>query len=225
MRLFWTQFWPNFDHPFSIKNLLRSSEEVNLKDVHGSFGNKDLESSPSAAREYGNVSPLNLSLSTVPYFPSSNSIGSLSPTSSNTGTEYSSESPLPHLLPSPLEGALPSLVYPKASLSPLFHPASPYPSIHHENEVDSRIYKYNAIMHSMMLSTRAHPYHISPQQSGNIGSYGLPNQSLTNSHQTQVNFGVHSGSPIQAPFLRLWRLFAFFSRFHGKFCHIFWELK
>jgi homeobox protein MSX len=192
----------DFDHPFSIKNLLSSSKEINDKDVP--YSNQDIRNYDYQTSECGNVGPLNLSVSTMPYFQSSNSIGSLSPTSSTTGTEFSSESPLPHSFPSPLENAMPSLVYPKASLSPPFHPMPSYTSIHHDNDMDSRINNYNAIMHSMMMSTRAHPYpyQLTKQQSGTIGAYRSPNQSLPNSHQSQVNFTLHSGSPHSTPFLR-----------------------
>ena len=189
----------DFDHPFSIKNLLSSSKEINDKEVDVSYSKQDYDTQTT---EYGTVDPLNLSVSTMPYFPSSNSIGSLSPTSSTTGTEFSSESPIPHSFPSPLENTMPSLVYPKASLSPPFHPMPSYTSIHHDNDMDSRINNYNAIMHSMMMSTRAHPYQLTSQQSGNIGAYGSLNQSLPNSRQNQVNFALHSGSHHSTPFLR-----------------------
>ena len=181
----------DFNHPFSIKNLLGSSSE--LKVEKDNFENEDVQKNSTCFREKERNGPLNLSVSTTPYIPTAYSTGSLSPTSSITGTEFSSGSPLPQPSPSPIENSVAGLMHPRSSLTPPHFPTmhqSLYPSLsHQENE-------YNSIMHSMMMSSaRAHPY----------GYQGLPfhPSQISPNRSFPVNFPLSPESALPAtPFLR-----------------------
>ena len=181
----------DFNHPFSIKNLLSSSSES--KD---SFGNPNSSKYSSFIEENERTGPLNLSVPTVPYIPSAYSTGSLSPTSSITGTEFSLESPHPQPSPSPIGNCINTLMHPKSSLTPPNFSQisqSMLPSIQHHEE------EYNSIMHSMHMSS-AHlyrfqglPFH-TPE---NALLHHLPNRSFP------VNFPLSPESTLPAtPFLR-----------------------
>ena len=143
-----------FSHPFSIKNLLASSYDSKV--LKESVGNQDLLKYPSRIEDQEKVGPINLSVSTAPYIPPAYSTGSLSPTSSITGTEFSSESPLPQPFPSPIGNCVSALMHPKSSTTPphfstLHQPM--YPVTHHNED------EYNSYLQSMLMSSvRAHPY-------------------------------------------------------------------
>ena len=181
----------DFNHPFSIKNLLASSPESKV--AKDNFENEDTLKNSTCLREKERNCPLNLSVSTTSYIPTAYSTGSLSPSSSITGTEFSSESPLPQPSPSPIENSVAGLMHPRPSLTPPHFPTmhqSMYPSFsQHENE-------YNSIMHSMMMSSaRAHPY----------GYQGLPfhPSQISPNRSFPVNFPLSPESALPAtPFLR-----------------------
>ena len=172
-----------FSHPFSIKNLLSSSYESKV--AKKSVGNQDLPNYPSCIEEQEKVGPINLSVSTASYIPPAYSTGSLSPTSSITGTEFSSESPLPQPFPSPIGNCVSSLMHPRSSITPP----------HFSTLQD----EYNSYMHSMLMSSaRSHPY----------AYHGLPFNPIENvaalpNRSFPVNFTLSPESAIPAtPFLR-----------------------
>ena len=185
----------DFNHPFSIKNLLSSSHDEKF--------NKKQQDFSSQTTEYEKVTPLNLSISTTHYVPSAGSLGSISPASSTTGTEFSSESPIPQLFSSPIGTPVPYSMYPQALLSPPFELMSQYPAIHHDrSEVDARS---NSIMHSMLMSSRSHSYHYQGlvQHSETHGHTNIPHEeSLPNAHLAQVSFPLTTGVLPSVPFLR-----------------------
>ena len=166
----------DFNHPFSIKNLLNSSKNYKDEPIGETYCNQEPKSFPFQKAEDEKVIPLDLALSTTPYFPSSESVGSLSPSSSTTGTELSSESPVPRGFSSPMESSsfVSCNMYPNAFIPvlPQFEP--------------------------MLTSNPIHPnFYMSLHQP-------LENRVQISSHiqSTQNSFHLTSGVIPHAPFLR-----------------------
>ena len=78
-----------FNHPFSVKNLLKSLED---KDTESDTIRTE-DHQPSEKHIGDNIAPLNLLLPNTSYYHSSHSIGSTSP------PESTASSPSPHSLP------------------------------------------------------------------------------------------------------------------------------
>ena len=200
-----------FNHPFSIENLLHPSTGFRSRSGELYRKHEEQKSIVTQQHEVKSVLPLNLVLPATPYFPTLQGVESLSPTSSTAATESSVNNLSPRPFPSPTDStrSTSSSPYsrPRLPISPPFESLSTYFNSHHivppSAQLDMVTYNYNTLMHNMMMSSTlpcTHPSQGMQQQYEQVTQLAKHQQISSNSHSPTNHPLSHRAFP-HPPFL------------------------